>query len=147
MIVLEFLDSARALFPVCCGCAQCRFRLRGRGGITSGILHHVFGLAPVPESLKILQICWLVGIRFRTARAKFDKRERIEDCACKDATTTWSASISRTSSGTVTLGVTYGTYYLRFLSARVVSLGNNIGVPTPVMMTTANNPAMQPVMA
>lgn len=146
MIVLELLDSARALFPVCCGRAQCWVRLRGRGGITSGILHHVLGLAPVPESLKILRINWLVGVRFRTARAKFDKRERIEDCACKDAPTTWSASISRASSGTVTLGVTYGTYYLRFLSAHV-NLGNNIGVLTPVMMTTANNPAMQPVMA
>ena len=146
MVVLELLDSARAHFSICCGCSLCRFRLCGRGGVTSGILHLVLWLALVP-SLKILCVCWLVGIRFCAARAKFDKRERIQDCACKDATTTWSISISCTTSSTVTLGVTYGTYYLGFLSAPAVNPGNIGVVPTPVMMTTANNPAMQPVMA
>jgi hypothetical protein len=111
-------------------------------------LNFVFRLAPVPVSLKILHICQLIGIRFRrTARAKFDERERIKDCACKDAATTWSASISRTNSGTITFGVTYGTYYLSFCQRPPLIRSGNIGVPTPVMMTTANNPAMQPVMA
>jgi hypothetical protein len=70
------------------------------------------GLLPVSESLQILRFA-LLG----TAGPELDKRERIEDRACKDAATASSANIPCACSGTITLRVPYGTDYLSFLLA------------------------------
>lgn len=144
--VLHLFDPARAYLPIC-NCRLDRFRLSGKRLVTSSILQLVAGLLPVPVSLEIFRFSFPLRLRLGTARAKLDKRERIEDRACKDATTPGSANISSTSSGAVTLGVTYGTDYLSILSAPAPSNPRNARVPTPEMMTTANSPAMQPVMA
>jgi hypothetical protein len=70
------------------------------------------GLLPVSESLQILRFA-LLG----TAGPELDKRERIEDRACKDAATASSANIPCACSGTITLRVPYGTDYLSILLA------------------------------
>jgi hypothetical protein len=70
----------------------------------------VFRMTSFPMCLKILRFC------FGTARAKLDEWERVENRTCKNAATT-SASVSCSSSGTVTLGVPYSSDYLsRFVS-------------------------------
>jgi hypothetical protein len=119
--VLHLFDPARAYLPIC-NCSLDRFCLSGRRLVASRILQLVAGLLPVPESLEILRLSFPLRLRLGTARAKLDKRERIEDRACKDAATPGSANISSTSSGAVTLGVTYSTDYLSILSAPAPSI-------------------------
>jgi hypothetical protein len=88
----------------------------------------------------------ILRCRFSTARAELDEWERVENSACKNASTTCSANVSCSSGDTITLGVPDGTDYLSQLLAPVLILDQKT-LPTPVTMTTANNPAMQPVMA
>jgi hypothetical protein len=57
--------------------------------------------------------------QFGTAPDELDKRERVEDRACQNGTTTCSPDVSCSSSDTITLGVPYSTDYLsQFVSAR-----------------------------
>jgi hypothetical protein len=100
----------------------------------------------VPVRLKIFRLHLLLPFCFGTARPELDERECIEDRTRKDGTTTWTAGVSCATGGTITLGVTYGTNYLSTVSAAFQPRGR-LKAPTPVMMTTANNPAIQPVMA
>lgn len=108
MLVLRHLfDSARTRFRISSGSGfrLCLFCPRGRRGFMLGIVHLVFRMTSFPMCLKILRFC------FGTARAKLDEWERVENRTCKNAATT-SASVSCSSSGTVTLGVPYSSDYL-----------------------------------